>query len=180
MKHSDYTYQKLFRALYGYNQNICKGSGKVYKYHRQGVLSDIPFVRPGKNSVIIPKEAFSKLKDFFNTGKNPAHKWQVKGDWKAVYYMDEKKIPEQEIVKAMEDLVSRTFIEKGKEHTSLEEGLSNLVKQLKSNETPSEEHKTYVLQASKKIVSLPWFKDCCTLSNKLKNINQLHIELSNL
>lgn len=48
IKHSSYTYQKLFRAIYGYTQAVHKGSGKNYQYHRQGILSNYPFIRPGK------------------------------------------------------------------------------------------------------------------------------------
>ena len=33
--------------------------------------------------------------DFFKTGKNPAHAWKFKGDWKAVYYMNEKDVDEK-------------------------------------------------------------------------------------
>ncbi|GAG48539.1 unnamed protein product, partial [marine sediment metagenome] len=95
VSHSSYSYQKLFRALYGYTQAVNKSSGKNYKYHRQGVLSSYPYLRAGKNCVIIAPDAFQNLISFFKTGRNPAHKWEVKGNWKAVYYMDEKAIPEQ-------------------------------------------------------------------------------------
>ena len=70
LSHSSYTYQKLFRALYGYTQAVYKSSGKTYKYHRKGVLSDVPFLRPTKNTVIIPVSALQKLLNFFNTGEN--------------------------------------------------------------------------------------------------------------
>src|SRR4030042_1173873 len=69
MKHSSYTYQKLFRALYGYTQAVFKSNGKTYHYHRAGVLSATPYLRPGKNCVIIPPGKFQHLLDFFKTGR---------------------------------------------------------------------------------------------------------------
>ncbi len=110
VKHSSYAYQKLFRALYGYTQNVTKSNGKTYKYKRKGILSDIPHIRSGKNCVIIPNTAFNNLATFFKTGKNPTHLWQDKGDWKAVYYMDEKNLKEEDVIKALEDLVARSFV----------------------------------------------------------------------
>ena len=110
IKHSSYTYQKLFRAIYGYTQNVSKGGGKVYKYCRKGVLSEVPFLRPGKNSVIIPTSAFNQLITFLKTGKNPTHYWKSKGDWKAVYYMDEKQVSESDVVSALEALLSRLHL----------------------------------------------------------------------
>ena len=110
IKHSSYTYQKLFRALYGYTQNVTKSNGKSYKYHRRGVLSSTPYIRPGKNCVIIPPGTFNSLIDFFKTGKNPSHYWQGKGDWKAVYYMDEKNLTEDDVRAALEEQLDRTYI----------------------------------------------------------------------
>ena len=34
--HSDYNYQKYLEPIYGYTQNVTKGNGKVYIYHRPG------------------------------------------------------------------------------------------------------------------------------------------------
>src|SRR3989344_9577320 len=127
VKHSSYTYQKLFRALYGYTQNVSKSTGKSYKYHRPGVLSLGPYIRPGKNCVVIPQNQLSSLFEFFKTGRNPTHKWVGKGDWKAVYYMNEKEVGVIDLVKPLEDLIDRTFIGfPGDERLSLEDGLKRL------------------------------------------------------
>ena len=109
IKHSSYTYQKLFRALYGYTQNVSKSSGKTYRYHRPGVLSSFPFTKPGKNLVLIPKSALSALVDFFKTGKTPSHEWHVKGDWKAAYYTDERDISVSDAAQALDAAAARVM-----------------------------------------------------------------------
>lgn len=106
-RHSSYTYQKIFRAIYGYTQNVSKSSGKTYRYHRPGVLSTIPYNKPGKNAVLVPKSALPALADFFKTGKNPSHEWHVKGDWKAVYYTDEREVSAQDAAVAVETAADR-------------------------------------------------------------------------
>lgn len=106
-QHSSYTYQKLFRAIYGYTQNVSKSSGKTYRYHRPGVLSAVPYNKPGKNTVLVPKSALPALADFFKTGKNPSHEWHVKGDWKAVYYTDEREVSTQDAAAAVETAADR-------------------------------------------------------------------------
>jgi len=108
-KHSSYTYQKLFRALYGYTQNVTKSNGKTYHYLRKGILSDFPYIRPGKNCVIIPPKSFNSLDTFFKTGKNPSHYWRVKGDWKAVFYLDEKSLDENQVINAIKNQIKRAF-----------------------------------------------------------------------
>ena len=108
-KHASYAYQKLFRALYGYTQNVSKSSGKTYRYHRQGILTAQPHTKPGKNAVLIPKSALPGLVDFFKTGKNPSHEWHVKGDWKAVYYTDERDLSPAETAAAVEAAAGRVL-----------------------------------------------------------------------
>lgn len=109
IKHSSYTYQKLFRAIYGYTQNVSKSNGKTYRYHRPGVLSTLPHTKPGKNAVLVPPSALAALADFFKTGKNPSHDWHVKGDWKAVYYTDQKVVSPAEATKALEAAAQRVL-----------------------------------------------------------------------
>ncbi len=113
IKHSSYTYQKLFRAIYGYTQNVSKSSGKTYRYHRSGVLSVFPHSKPGKNAVLVPKSAVPALADFFKTGKNPSHDWHVKGEWKAVYYLDEKELAVAEASKAVDAAANRILASVG-------------------------------------------------------------------
>ncbi len=170
IKHSSYTYQKLFRALYGYTQNVCKSSGKVYKYHRAGILSDVPYLRPGKNCVVIPKGVFTQLTDFFKTGKNPSHYWQGKGDWKAVYYMNEKSVTPQEAAKAIENMLVRKFVTTtSAEHESLDNELNNIGTILSKGSAVDPGYKSLLLKEAEKVVSNPWFRDSYKASPKLTN-----------
>jgi hypothetical protein len=163
-KHSSYTYQKLFRAIYGYTQNVSKGGGRVYKYYRKGVLSDIPYLRPGKNSVIIPPTAFNQLITFLKTGKNPTHYWRSKGDWKAVYYMDEKQLPEADIITALENLVKRLHISGENGDVPLSE---QLVSTAEKKGGKNKEFRTALLAAAEPLVSNEWFRTCYGQSSKL-------------
>ncbi len=165
VSHSSYSYQKLFRALYGYTQAVYKSNGKNYKYHRKGVLSDYPFLRAGKNCVIISKDAFQDLIVFFKTGKNPAHNWETKGNWKAVYYMDEKAIPEQRAMKALERLIDRAEMSKG---ASITEELKRI-----GSGSLNNDYKSLVLNRAKEITNHPWFSTCVEFSPQLKEFKKL-------
>ncbi len=168
IKHSTYTYQKLFRAIYGYTQNVTKSNGKVYHYHRKGVLSDTPYIRPGKNTVIIHPAAFSKFKQFFATGQNPSHNWRSKGDWKAVYYMDEKEVDEKKVAEALENLLDRTYVmSTNKIPVSLPEELGTILDKHKLSEKVDEGQKQRVLAEAQIIASHEWFRNHHTHSKKL-------------
>jgi hypothetical protein len=161
-KHSSYTYQKLFRAIYGYTQAVYKSNGKIYHYPRKGILTDYPFLRPGKNCVIIPPAAFQSLQEFFKTGHNPTHNWTMKGDWKCTYFLNEKDISETEIVKAMQDLLSRKYIEGN-------DGLVKLSVELKrALETDlSAGYVSGLLSMAQSIVELEWFREVYSQSKEL-------------
>lgn len=169
IKHSSYSYQKLFRALYGYTQMVGKSSGKKYNYFRKGVLSEVPIIRPRKNCVVIPPEHFQRLIEFFKTGKNPAHSWKGKGDWKAVYYMDEKDVKDEEIVVAMEEIIDKNFIFQGtKEPISIFSALKKF-----SQAGLSERDKPYaslIVQKAKNLVNSDWFKSVYGRSDKLSEL----------
>ena len=168
-KHSSYGYQKLFRALYGYTQAVDKSSGKRYRYHRKGVLSDIPHIRPRKNCVIIPQEHFQKLIEFFKTGKNPTHAWRGKGDWKAVYYMNEKNLGTQDVVAAFEGVINKElFQRRGEEPHTLATGLKYL-----SEKGVSQKDlvlATCLLASAKDLFNLEWFKDVQSHSDRLSEV----------
>lgn len=173
IKHSTYTYQKLFRAIYGYTQNVTKSNGKVYHYHRKGVLSDTPYLRPGKNTVIIHPSTFPKIKHFFATGQNPTHNWRSKGDWKAVYYMDEKEIDDQKLVSALEDWVDRTYIENNERFPiKISDEMSTILDKQKLGENVEESKKSRLLNEAASIVSSDWFKLYHTKSKKLIDFNE--------
>ncbi len=175
VKHTSYTYQKLFRALYGYTQAVNKSTGKNYKYHRKGVLSNMPYFRPGKNCVIIPEGSLQPLTSFFKTGKNPTHVWHVKGEWKAVYYMNEKKVELKEAVSALEGLVERTYTDTTKAKKRLSEELERAAK----NEV-DESYKSHLLSQAREICTHPWFSECHTASKKLSNFKANYDSLKKL
>ena len=171
-KHSSYTYQKIFRALYGYTQNVTKANGKTYRYHRDGVLSSTAYIRPGKNCVIIPNSAFNPLTTFFKTGKNPSHFWQTKGDWKAVYYMGEKTLKEEDVLKALGDFLDRTFLSKiVGENQNIHMEISDVLVKLRSNVRVERPYIEALLAEGEKIISNQWFKECYLKSEKLNSFS---------
>jgi hypothetical protein len=173
VKHSTYTYQKLFRAIYGYTQNVTKSNGKTYHYYRKGVLSDTPYIRPGKNTVIIHPSAFGKFKQFFTTGQNPTHVWRSKGDWKAVYYMDEKDIPEAKITSAVEDLLDRVYIQSGNEAPrKIIEEMRTILDKYDLQGPVNEMRLKQVLIEGQKITSNEWFQNIQSKSKKLTDFNE--------
>lgn len=175
IKHSSYTYQKLFRAIYGYTQSVYKSNGKTYKYHRDGILSNYPYLRPGKNCVIIPQTAFQTLQDFFKTGHNPTHNWTIKGDWKCTYFLNEKDISDKEIIKSIENLISRKYI-------SGSEGPVKLILELERavNNKITNNYTNILLNAAKPIVELDWFKSVYLSSNNLKNFYENYKKLKEM
>lgn len=173
IRHSSYTYQKLFRALYGYTQIVNKSSGKNYKYHRAGVLSNIPYIRSGKNCVVIPSESFQTLINFFKTGSNPTHHWRTKGDWKAVYYMDEKQINTNLIVQALEQLVDRQYLENKKR-------LFDEMQRVTSSEQVNLDYATLVCSQAEAIAKHNWFKTTYSNSKKLKEFKTLFDSLTKM
>ncbi|HIH33118.1 MAG TPA: hypothetical protein HA227_02590 [Candidatus Diapherotrites archaeon] len=181
MKHSDYTYQKLFRAIYGYTQRVTKSSGKSYAYHRKGILSTVPYVKHGKNCVIVPTEVFANLKNFFLTGNNPTHRWQLKGDWKAVYYLNEKDLEDSVVVKSLEELLDRTFIlSSSKEHQTIESELKNTITLIAQSQKIDEGYKKVLLDTAQKIAGFPWFKQYYSKSERLMYFNKLYNDLRTL
>jgi len=167
MKHSSYTYQKLFRALYGYTQAVFKSNGKTYHYHRAGVLSEIPYLRPGKNCVIIPEGNFQGLLDFFKTGRNPTHAWKGKGEWKAVYYMNEKTVDEKNAVLALEQMLERLFVSSVSGHKEKLVSELNLVINKQNQSQPEKGYLRALLTETNPVVSNDWFKALYGQSEKL-------------
>jgi hypothetical protein len=175
IKHSSYTYQKLFRAIYGYSQQVSKSNGKTYVYHRPGILSKTPFIKHGKNCVVIPQENFSDLINFFKTGKNPSHSWTVKGDWKAVYYLNEKELNEEDVLASLEKLLDRTYVLNPlKEHGLLLSEMEKIKRLLDEKKPVDPSFSQTILSESKKIVDSPWFKEVYSKSDKLKYFYSLY------
>lgn len=179
VKHSSYTYQKLFRALYGYTQAVFKSNGKNYRYHRRGVLSDVPYLRPGKNCVITAQDALSKLLEFFKTGKNPAHSWKWKGDWKAVYYMNEKDVDDREAIKALEETIARQHV------LSAVDSRENLAAEMtvliqKTGNHADKSYATLLAKEAEKIVNIDWFKQLHPKSEKLSSFYSDYKQIKNI
>jgi hypothetical protein len=174
IKHSSYSYQKLFRAIYGYTQSVNKASGKTYKYHRPGILSFSPYINTGKNSVIIPEEDLPKLLDFFKTGANPTHRWQTKGEWKVTYFINETNVKPNAAVSSLEELIDRAYIKQNKTKVNIFDAMKyavNSIDKIEANQLQN------ILSEAKKIVSRPWFNECLTLSNKLQEFKDLYLNL---
>lgn len=148
VSHASYAYQKLFRAIYGYTQVVNKAGGKRYVYHRPGVLSRYLYLRAGKNCVVIEPSALPPLLKFFRSGDNPAHRWRRKGNWKAVYYMNEKDLPEKDAARAVDAFLKRLALH--------DEGLAQaLVSEQPASLAPFTRH------ALKNLFSSPWFSTAC-------------------
>ena len=163
IKHSSYTYQKIFRAIYGYTQDVFKANGKNYKYSRPGVLSKYPYIRPGKNCVIIPTAAFQSLQEFFKTGKNPAHNWVTKGEWKCTYFMNEKDVDEKQITTALEEFILRKFIDVEDKSISLMDEMKRTLQ----NPESTKEYKSLLIRDAQPIIESEWFKDSVSHSSVL-------------
>lgn len=170
--HSDYGYQKIFRAIYGYTQNVTKGNGKTYIYHRPGVLSKTPYIKKGKNEVIVPKDALTPLLDFLKTGENPTHKWHEKGNWQGTYTLYDIDIADQQARKAMERVISNSFVidEDGtikKLSIILEECASGQRKQVPFPLKQS------ILSEIKKLTSMDWYNMVVDKSGIVKRFSTI-------
>lgn len=110
IKHSSYLYQKVFRSIYGYTQNVTKKDRQSYQYYRKGVISDIPFLRPGKNSIILPLNTEQKLLNFFNTGKSTTHNFREKGEYIIEYNINRVEINEIDIVRCLENYIENMYV----------------------------------------------------------------------
>lgn len=82
---SHYERNKFFRGLYGWKQTIRKGvivkSGqqtqeKVYEYHREGLLDEIPHEKVDQSSFIVPEDEIKKVVQFMR-------EWHDKVMWKS-------------------------------------------------------------------------------------------------
>jgi hypothetical protein len=169
--HASYAYQKLFRGLYGYTQVVNKSSGKTYRYHRPGVLSFSPFLRPGKNSVVVPPSTLQSLLLFFKTGKNPAHHWVFKGEWKAVYYLNEKKISVEEGAHAFRVLFDRPLIRIGDTYKTLAKLVTeNQERDLRAVFSPG------FLGLGEKVTGNEWFEACMLEFPLLRDFKAVWLE----
>lgn len=161
---SSYLYQKVFRSIYGYQQNVTKKNNKSYLYIRKGILTDIPHYKPGRNSVMIPKGYEDKIIDYFNTGINPAHNWKSKEDWQVKYTIDEVDVDINNLVKICEEFI---FNYKIININNKEVNLYNEIDYMIENNFTDKNYLSNLLKIIEKIISFQWFKETKDLSEKL-------------
>jgi len=155
-KHSSYLYQKVFRSIYGYTQNVTKNNNKVYSYSRNGILSNIPYIKTSKNAVILPLGSEYELIEYFDTGKNPTHNWKTKGDWKVEYTKDFIDVDLDSVTKAIDDLLNHyKIINNENKQVKLIDEIKLIL--LKDNLSPT--YISYIYNTMKKIIDLNWFSE---------------------
>jgi hypothetical protein len=118
--------------------------------------------------VIIPPGNFQRLLEFFKTGRNPTHVWKGKGDWKAVYYMNEKNVEEKSARAALEQMLERFFVTTESGQT---EKLATEINTVINKSKPSDVGRAYLnilLSEAQAVTSNVWFKSVYPQSDKLK------------
>ena len=173
---SSYLYQKVFRSIYGYQQNVTKKNNKPYLYIRKGILTDIPHYKPGRNAVIIPKGYENKIIDYFSTGINPAHNWKSKGDWDVKYTVDEIDLDSSNIIKIMEDYIyNYKIINLNNKETNIYDEL----KYITENNIYDKNHLTNISKIVENIINFEWFKEVKEESEKLIKLFNNYLEIKN-
>ena len=79
---SNYDRNKFFRGLYGWKQTIVKHAErkkeeKRYEYRREGILDEMPHIRVGQSSFIVPENEFRRIQEFFD-------EWEKKVIWRNI------------------------------------------------------------------------------------------------
>ena len=177
IKHSSYLYQKIFRSIYGYQQNVTKSNKKIYIYKRPGIISNIPHIKPGKNSIILPIGYETNLIEFFNTGKNPTHNWRNKGNWEINYSINRIDIPKESIISELENYIKNYKIINldNKESTILIE--SNKILNKEVNDI---NYIKNIIKIVNNITSYEWFKETYTYSEFLNNFYSIVLKLNEI
>jgi len=166
IKFTSYNYQKIFRSIYGYQQNVTKKSRKVYVYIRPGVLSRIPHIRCGRGSVILPLCCENELINYFNTGNNPTHNWKLKHFWKINYKIDTISIDKNSAITAILDLVNKKTIVSDNKFQSVFEVLESLASNI-NVDTLKRENINITL--AKNIINTNWFQEVYINSEELNS-----------
>ncbi len=161
---SSYLYQKVFRSIYGYQQNVTKKDNKPYLYIRKGILTDIPHYKPGRNAVVIPVGYENKIIDYFNTGINPAHNWKSKGEWEVKYTVDQIDLESSNVVKILEDFIyNYKIINLNNKEVSLFTEVNNIVE----NNASDKNYLNTLIKIIETITNFEWFKESKEGSEKL-------------
>ncbi|NPA86522.1 MAG: hypothetical protein GXO00_00750 [Candidatus Diapherotrites archaeon] len=164
---SSYSYQRFFRALYGYTQVVTKSNGRTYVYYREGVLTLYPYIREGRNTVIIPPSALTDVIDFFKTGRNPAHSFEDLSNWDVSYYVEEVNVDPGSALKAIYSALNRILVR-------VPEGFVPL-RELVSKPVLSPDELAALRQKARKIVETEWFR---LLKDEDPLLQELHRKFS--
>jgi hypothetical protein len=70
---SNYERNKFFRELYGWEQTV-PGNDRRYRYHRPGLLDDIPHMKVSKSVFMVAQEHMRRMEEFFK-------QWQEKVEY---------------------------------------------------------------------------------------------------
>jgi hypothetical protein len=163
IKYTSYTYQKVFRDIYGYNQNVTKKNNKVYKYFRKGIINDIPFIKPGKNAIILPIGYKDKLKTYFDNLKYKSNKYDL------TYSIEKIDINDESIVFAIEKFINNYYI------INLSNKNKNLLNELDNiiiNKINDKNYILYILKKCNFLFNINWVND-------IKDKSKLVIDLFN-
>lgn len=168
IKHSSYLYQKVFRSIYGYTQNVTKKDKKTYLYHREGIIENTPYIRPGKNSIILPINTEHKLINFFNTGKSTTHNFKEKGDWSIDYTIERVEINTIDIIKATENYLNYLQIRSIEgNNKKLYEELNKLINDSEYLSKYKKANKDHLLNKLKHILEIDWINKTKENSEKI-------------
>jgi hypothetical protein len=178
IKHSSYLYQKVFRSIYGYTQNVTKKDKKTYLYHREGTLENTPYIRPGKNSIIVPINTEHNIINFFNTGKSTTHNFKEKGEWSIDYTIDKIEINDTDIIKAVENFIDNlNIVSIDGNKQKLSEELNKLIANSEYLSKYKKANKDNLLNKLKKIQEIDWINKVKEKSEKVNsfynNINKI-------
>ena len=151
-KKSAYLYQRFFRAIYGYVQVVSKSNGRRYVYNRQGVLTNYPFIKAGRTTVIVPDVAFQPIITFLKTGKNPAHQFSFVSNWTEIvkYSIEETVVDADAAGHAVLSAINRV-------HVHLVGGDSPAQKLLQSLDVLDPEQIYALYYSLKNIIDSGWF-----------------------
>ncbi|MBS8122187.1 hypothetical protein [Candidatus Vampirococcus lugosii] len=174
--HSSYIYQKVFRSIYGYSQNVTKKNNKIYTYLRKGIISEIPYIKPGKNTVILPLNNKDLLLDYFKTGINPTHNWKIRGDWKVDYNIDTIEVDSESIIRSLEYYIKNYKVINIFNKNNL---LLNEIEFCINNNNINKDYIDYIYKIINKITSFNWYKEVYNDSEYLTNFNNKVIEFKN-
>lgn len=181
IKHSSYLYQKVFRSIYGYTQNVTKKDKKTYLYHREGVLENIPFIRPGKNGIVVPINTEHNIINFFNTGKSPTHNFKERGEWSIDYDIQKIEVNEVDIIKATESFINSIVVVSidGK-NTKLFDELNRIINDKEYSSKFKKANKDNLINKINNILEIDWLKKTKENSEKIKNFISLFTKVKEI